>query len=93
VQEVLEYWSLSSQERKRIKMSKSSVEHKFDGYVLRVEQAGEPSDVYWENNGVPTRHRFMRRCLTLAGTGLILVASFFLILEIKVGNVNSLKFL
>ena len=84
--EVLDHWHLS--ERKRlIESFKKDSRWNFNGKILRIEQADEPNDVYWENLNIPLLSKFFRKTVTFMGTAGVLVVFFWIILVVHLERV------
>jgi len=50
--------------------------YKFRGRLLKVVQADEPTEVFWENAGITKMERRKRRLTTAIGTFFVLACSF-----------------
>ena len=87
LQEVLNYWNLGFFKR-LFESCSSESPYKFRGNLLYVEAACEPSDVYWENAGIPLSKKIVRRTLSIIGSAVTLALFFSLILFINYQKVR-----
>lgn len=83
---MLDYWHLP--ERKRILESfKEDSRWSFKGLILKVEQADEPNDVYWENLNISLLSKFFRKSTTFIFSVGVLVVFFWIILVVHLERV------
>ena len=74
LQLVLKHWNMSRIQQVRNYLDKDSV-YKSNGRLLTVTQAPEPSDVYWENAGIPWGELYKIRLWGAFKTAIILFQS------------------
>ncbi len=75
LQAVLKHWKTAKLNKRREAANPASI-YKYRGKLLKVVQADEPTEVFWENAGISKRERRARRLTTALGTLFVLVCSF-----------------
>lgn len=58
---------------------KKESKYKYRGKLLKVEEAPEPSDVYWTNAGLPWKEKLARRTKTNVALVFIMAGIFAII--------------
>lgn len=66
-------------------------ERTYNGHFINIEQAPEPSDILWENITVSTWVKIKKRIKTALITTIILLASFYILVSIKIYQYNTYK--
>jgi hypothetical protein len=84
---VVKHWKLDHLAKISESMNKNS-KFKYNGHMLKVIQATEPSDILWENAGFTHKNKLNRRLFTLFGTFLVLLVSFWVLYFTKSYKVN-----
>eukprot|EP00330_Aristerostoma_sp_ATCC50986_P007741 CAMPEP_0114601270 /NCGR_PEP_ID=MMETSP0125-20121206/23904_1 /TAXON_ID=485358 ORGANISM="Aristerostoma sp., Strain ATCC 50986" /NCGR_SAMPLE_ID=MMETSP0125 /ASSEMBLY_ACC=CAM_ASM_000245 /LENGTH=178 /DNA_ID=CAMNT_0001810361 /DNA_START=691 /DNA_END=1224 /DNA_ORIENTATION=+ len=79
---VVDHWKLSASNRLKEDLKMNL--YKFQGHLLKVERAPEPSDIFWENAGISKKEKYRRRTLTLIGTILVIAFCFWLVYLCKI---------
>jgi hypothetical protein len=74
VQDLVKHWNLPFFKRVS-EVLKADSAYKYKGEFIIIKQAAEPSDVIWENSGIPAYQLFFRRLLSY--TIITLVVLFF----------------
>ena len=87
---VADFWNLSPIERLRQRFISKSL-YKFQGKLLRVEEAAGPTDVIWENAGTSRGTKVLARLVTNIVTIGLLFAGFMIAFFIQKQNVYQLR--
>lgn len=64
-------------------LCKGCIEECKPGFFFSYARAPEPSDIYWQNLGIPSYERFFRGGASLIGTSGIMAVSIFVINILK----------
>ena len=84
---VLNNWG-TTQYQRFVGKFQENMKNKWLGQVLHVENAGEPSEILWENQAISAPVKWTNRIITFLGTLILLAGSFALILHLHLIKVQ-----
>lgn len=87
LQALLKHWNLTQFQRISEGIKRES-HFKYRDHVLKITQAGEPSDILWENVKYHKKNKRNRRIITILGTIAILTCSFIFVYLTKIYKVT-----
>jgi len=61
------------------------------GFFFSYARAPEPSDIYWQNLGIPNYERLLRGGASLVGTTIIMGISIFFINLLKKAQLSKME--